>query len=567
MFRRLDKSGKYNCGACNGRHSIPRDGFPACDQLADLVSYPVEKPLSEDGKKLKKLLENVQREMEAVNSFNPKPEIKQSCMELERQVREASRKAIEQIHKIERDLLNQIRAYCQRRLNDLEAPHPTTSGTTASRGRDLSLEIEAFSQKWNPYFKQLYSIESDDQIRAAIHQAGVFQARIRELVPLVRDEGFGNTEMQFFPNVSFQFAGHQLGKLVEVQTEESKEKNKGESVDILSACNQSLLIRTHSTSIFQVQRFWIQEEALETLEGHYGGINQVVFLPDGSLASCSSDEQIKVWDQASGEELITLEGHKHWIHTIVRLPNGWLASGSTDTTIKLWDLEAQRLVRTLKGHEKPVVSLKALKNGNLVSYALDSTLKIWNPYLSENNLLLSMAKHGNRGSFIPFGILSNEYLVTCSVDNEFKKESILKVWNAADGSQEKSVSTTLKSITSVVVLSNDQVAIAGDESSLRVINLVDDRYSRTLKKAHDFQIITLLQPPSLNDRLISCGSDGNLMVKYHTIKVRKLSDLSVLQQIRTTHSDVINSVSISGDGKFLATGSVDKTIKLWSIMK
>ena len=51
----------------------------------------------------------------------------------------------------------------------------------------------------------------------------------------------------------------------------------------------------------------------------------------------------------------------------------------------------------------------------------------------------------------------------------------------------------------------------------------------------------------------------------YSIKVWDISDLTLLQNVKTGHSEDIPSLSISEDGKLLASGSRDKTIKLWPI--
>ena len=147
--------------------------------------------------------------------------------------------------------------------------------------------------------------------------------------------------------------------------------------------------------LFSFQVIEIQENTSKTLKGHSDYVEQVIFLPDGRLASCSHNS-VKVWDRESEKELFTLSGHTGYsIYTISLLPNGWLASGSSDKTIKLWDLKERKEVKTLTGHTATIASLKVLNNGNLVSYSIDDTIKIWNPCTSDSNLLLTIKGHGN----------------------------------------------------------------------------------------------------------------------------------------------------------------------------
>jgi WD40 repeat protein len=66
-------------------------------------------------------------------------------------------------------------------------------------------------------------------------------------------------------------------------------------------------------------------------------VNALAVLPDGRLASGSSDNTINLWDPATGQLTATLEGHSGSVNTLTVLPDGRLASGANDHTIKLWD--------------------------------------------------------------------------------------------------------------------------------------------------------------------------------------------------------------------------------------
>ncbi|MFM6139741.1 MAG: WD40 repeat domain-containing protein, partial [Sphaerospermopsis kisseleviana] len=51
-----------------------------------------------------------------------------------------------------------------------------------------------------------------------------------------------------------------------------------------------------------------------------------------------------------------------------------------------------------------------------------------------------------------------------------------------------------------------------------------------------------------------------------TIKIWDISTGEVLQTL-TGHSGVVNSISLSADGKVIASGSSDKTVRIWQFMK
>ena len=212
---------------------------------------------------------------------------------------------------------------------------------------------------------------------------------------------------------------------------------------------------------------------------------------------------IRVWDIPSGKELFQLTGHTFCVNCLTILPNGWLASGSSDSTIKLWDLDKQKEVGTLEGHRSAVVSLQVLKNGHLVSYSTDDTLKIWDPRLEENNLLRTIKGHGNNSWDIPlFGVLSNDFLVTCSRDRRDEEECVLMVHDPTDGEKTKSISTGQKDASSLLVLSNDQVAIGFLNGSIKIFDL-DGGKTRAIDRAHESCVRSLFQLS--NGDLVSSG--------------------------------------------------------------
>src|SRR5262245_40833204 len=75
---------------------------------------------------------------------------------------------------------------------------------------------------------------------------------------------------------------------------------------------------------------------VRTLKGHQGSVLGVAFSPDGkTLASCSRDKTIKLWDTQTGNLQRTLTEHSGDVYDVVFAPKGdLLASGGRDRDIK-----------------------------------------------------------------------------------------------------------------------------------------------------------------------------------------------------------------------------------------
>jgi hypothetical protein len=104
---------------------------------------------------------------------------------------------------------------------------------------------------------------------------------------------------------------------------------------------------------------------LAVLEGHGATVWSVAFSPDGTrLASGSSDDTVRLWDVASGQETARLEGHGADVNSVAFSPDGTrLASGGDDDTVRLWDMASGQQTARLEGHGDGVGSVAFSPDG------------------------------------------------------------------------------------------------------------------------------------------------------------------------------------------------------------
>jgi WD40 repeat protein len=122
-----------------------------------------------------------------------------------------------------------------------------------------------------------------------------------------------------------------------------------------------------------------EDETVEVfkLSGHELVIRDLEMIDENTIASCSEDKTIKVWDLNNKKLLYTLEGHGEGVKCIKLLKDGRLASGAYDNLIKLWDLKEKKCVATLKGHTGHVLCLEQLPDERLVSGGSDWSIIVW----------------------------------------------------------------------------------------------------------------------------------------------------------------------------------------------
>src|SRR5262249_42693430 len=94
-----------------------------------------------------------------------------------------------------------------------------------------------------------------------------------------------------------------------------------------------------------------------SLPGHSGEVRRAAFSCDSrTLATCSKDKTIRLWDVATWSERTCLRGgHEGTITSVAFSPDGkLLASAGLDRHLVLWELPKGRKVRSWAAHEDEV---------------------------------------------------------------------------------------------------------------------------------------------------------------------------------------------------------------------
>ncbi len=280
-------------------------------------------------------------------------------------------------------------------------------------------------------------------------------------------------------------------------------------------------------------------------------ILSVAFHPSGQVVA-AGDSKGKVWLWPVGEEggYQSLQAHRKGVTAIAFNPDGTeMATGGRDGLVRIWNLKAMEPEAWLdKSHRGPVTVVAFIAGGSLIASASkDDSVWVRNVITGRKHV----AYFGHSAAVTGFAV-SPEAL--CAISGGYDES--LQSWNLETGEQ-VDFSTQRTKVTTVALSKDGRLLASATSDGTIEIRRTDGCGVHTvaLRFASSHRTVRGLVFSEDGKYLYSAGDD-NRIARWNV-------ETGFQEEVFVGHGAPVMGIALSPGDAWLASGGLDKTIRLW----
>ncbi|KAH3672193.1 hypothetical protein WICMUC_004422 [Wickerhamomyces mucosus] len=342
-------------------------------------------------------------------------------------------------------------------------------------------------------------------------------------------------------------------------------------------------------------------EILHKLEGDGEQITCLQLSPDSSfLAIISQSQQLRIFDLRESKFIKNQKLSSPVFVSATDPTSTLFAFGGSDGSVVVFDIENGFITHSFKGHGSTVSALKFhgelnSSNWKLISGDTTGLIKVWD--LVKRKAIATLNEHNSAVRGLAIGGEENKFLLSGGRDD------VLMIWDTKYWKLKKTISAQ-QQVEACGFINEELIYSAGGDAVFKIWNLSNDKiFAKTTQPIEELLITGVL--PTDDEKLLLVLSDQTLfeidltlIEQNETIQISKkiagnhgtIADmryvgpnlnlialatnspgLRIIDPINNPleveifegHTDLLNALDATYDGKWIATAGKDNEARLW----